>query len=228
MKKDLYILSLGGSIIVPDDVDTKFVKKFRKLIISEIKKGKKFIIITGGGKVCRRYQHALGEIRKTSNIDRDWMGIHVTRLNAQFMKLVFDKYACDDVVLNPEKKVRFSKPILIGAGWEPGWSTDYDAVLIAKTYGAKTIVNLSNITKIYTKDPNKYKNAKPIDRINWQDFRKIVGNKWVPGKNTPFDPIASKLAQSLDLRVVSMNGRNMDNFKEFLKGKNFVGSVIEG
>ena len=226
MKKETFIISLGGSIIVPDQIDVGFVKDFRKLIISQTKKNRRFVIVTGGGKVCRRYQGAGAEVRKMSAEERDWIGIYVTQLNSHFMRMCFGKYASEKTVFNIHKKVKFDEPVIFGAGWEPGTSTDYDAVILAKQYNAKTILNLSNIDKVYTKDPNKYKSAKPIDSISWPDFRKIVGNTFTPGGNYPFDPIASKKAQKLGLKVVSMNGNNMPNLKNFFDGKDFVGTVI--
>ena len=35
------IISLGGSLVVPDEVDVKFLKEFRKIIIKHLK-DKKF------------------------------------------------------------------------------------------------------------------------------------------------------------------------------------------
>lgn len=226
MKKETFIVSLGGSIIVPDQIDVDFIKAFRTLIINQTKKNRRFIIVTGGGKVCRRYQGAGAEVRKMSAEEKDWIGIYVTQMNSHFMRILFGDYASEKTVFNIHKKVAFDKPIMFGAGWEPGTSTDYDAVILAKQYGAKTILNLSNIDKVYTKDPNKYKSAKPIDQISWPDFRKIVGNTFTPGGNYPFDPIASKEAESLGLRVVSMNGRNIDNLKSFFAGKEYIGTEI--
>ncbi len=49
------IISLGGSLIVPDNIDTKFLKEFKELILEHVKKGKKFFIICGGGRICRKY-----------------------------------------------------------------------------------------------------------------------------------------------------------------------------
>jgi uridylate kinase len=115
---------------------------------------------------------------------------------------------------------------MVGAGWKPGWSTDYDAVLICKDYGVKTIVNLSNINKVYDKDPKIFKEAKPIDRISWDDFRKIVGNKWVPGMNIPFDPIAALKAQGLGLKVVLI-GRDFENIRKYFDGEEFIGTIIQ-
>ena len=99
--------------------------------------------------------------------------------------------------------------------------------MLAKTYGAKEVINLSNIDYVYDKDPNKFKNAKKIERINWKDFRKnIVGYKWVPGENVPFDPIASRLAEKSSLKVVIMNGKNLTEVKKALEGGEFKGTIV--
>jgi uridylate kinase len=117
------------------------------------------------------------------------------------------------------------EPVVVGAGWKPGWSTDYDAVLVCEDYGAKTIINLSNLQKICDKDPKKFKDAKEIDKITWKDFRKLVGDKWIPGMHAPFDPIASKKAQELGIKVVFM-GKDFDNVKKYFNGEQFVGTII--
>lgn len=224
----LYVISLGGSIIFPEQVDATFVKNFRELILSRVEQGDRFIIITGGGRLARLYQGALTEIRNANDVDRDWVGIYATQANGKFMQQVFAEHACDTFVLDPEEEVTFDKPILVGAGYEPGWSTDMDAVLVARTYGAKTILNLSNIEKIYTADPKKDPSAQPIDTMSWTELREIVGDTWTPGMNTPFDPSAAKLAQELDLKVVAMGGRNLANLQSFFDGGDFIGSTIEG
>lgn len=224
----LYVISLGGSIIFPEQVDATFVKNFRELVLSRVKQGDRFIIITGGGRLARLYQGALTEIRNANDVDRDWVGIYATQANGKFMQQVFAEHACDTFVLDPEEEVKFDKPILVGAGYEPGWSTDMDAVLVARTYGAKTILNLSNIEKIYTADPKKDPSAQPIDTMSWTELREIVGDTWTPGMNTPFDPSAATLAQELDLKVVAMGGRNLANLQSFFDGGDFIGSTIEG
>ena len=103
-----------------------------------------------------------------------------------------------------------SNRVLIAAGWKPGFSSDTDAVYLAEKFGAKKVVNLSNIAKVYTADPKLDPTATPIDSISWTDFRLMVGDTWTPGKNTPFDPIASKEAQRLSLTVICADGRNIE------------------
>ena len=62
--------------------------------------------------------------------------------------------------------------------------------------------------------------------ISWDDFRKLVGDKWDPGLNMPFDPIASKEAETLSLKVAIINGKNLESFENFLDNKSFVGTLI--
>lgn len=226
--KNTFIISLGGSLMVPPTgIDWKFLKKFKALILAQVKSGKRFYLITGGGTTCRDYQGAAAKISSLSQTNLDWIGIHVTKLHAQFLRILFGNHAHSEIINNPTLQIKTNKKIIIGSGWKPGCSTDKDAVLIAKANKVKTIINLSNIDYVYDKDPKKYKDAKRIEKVNWQDFRKIVGSKWAPGLNKPFDPVASKQAQQLGLQVVIMNGKKLENLKNFLAKRKFKGTVVK-
>ncbi len=227
MKKTLSVISVGGSLINPGEVDTSFLSNFKKLIAERISKGDRFILITGGGKLARKYNEALIQITAASPKDLDWLGIQATWLNAKLVQLMFGKLAHPNIISDPNKKVGFKEKILVAGGWMPGRSTDDDAVRLAKVYGANTVINLSNIDFVYTKDPNKFADAKKITQIAWPDFRKIVGHKWDPGKNAPFDPTAAGLAAKLKLKVIIANGKNLPNLKNILENKPFIGTTIK-
>jgi uridylate kinase len=222
----LFVISVGGSLIYSEGIDTGFLKKFRDLILRQIKKGNRFILVTGGGKIARKYQDGLKQVSKASDNDLDWMGIYGTRINAELVRLMFGKLAYPVIVLNPNKKINSNAKILVGGGWKPGRSTDDDAVRLAKIYGAKTIINLSNIDYVYDKDPKKNKTAKKIIRASWKSFIKIVGAKWRPGANLPFDPTAAQTAKAHRLQVIIANGKNLKNLQNILEGKKFKGTVI--
>jgi uridylate kinase len=231
MQKDnIIVISLGGSLIVPDEIDWGFVKSFKEIIKKRIAKGSRFIIITGGGKLSRRYQDAAVKITdKLTNDDRDWLGIHATRMNAHFIRTIFRANAHPRINKNPndlEDFFNFKENILVAAGWRPGFSTDYDAVLLGKYFGVTKIINMSNIDYVCDKDPNKFPDAKKIKTISWPDFQKMVGNIWDPGMNAPFDPIASKLASEAKMEVVILNGKKLKNMENCLEGKKFNGTVI--
>jgi len=233
-KNNLIIISLGGSLIVPDQIDWMFLKNFRKIILKHIRKGKRFVIVTGGGNTARQYQQAANKVTRLTRDDQDWIGIHSTRLNAHLIKTIFRRVAHPRINKNPRTKAKIEdhfahgEKVMVAAGWRPGWSTDYVSTILAERLGAKTIINLSNIKYAFDKDPKKFKNAKPIKKIGWKDFRKIVGNKWDPGLNLPFDPIASKNAQKNNMRVIIAEGKNLSNLEKILTGKDFIGTVIEG
>jgi len=223
----MLIISLGGSLIVPNTIDVDFVRNFQKAIAKHAKKHGGIIIICGGGSTARKYQAAFRAVK--SGVFRnalDEVGIAATRLNALFIQQVFGALADKKIIEDPTKKHVSKKRILIGCGWKPGFSTDMDAVLAAKTYGADTVVNLSDISHIYDSDPKKNPKAKPVQRMEWKDLRKIVGNKWSPGAHLPFDPVAAKEGEKLGLRLVFLTGRNMKNFEKFLKGEKFVGTSV--
>jgi uridylate kinase len=221
------VISLGGSLIVPNGgINYHFLKRFRDLIVKHVGQGRRFVIITGGGKIARHYQEAARKIINIHPEDIDWIGIHATRLNAHLLRTIFRKRAHPKLFWDPNDQFSWRKPILIGAGWKPGSSTDYIATLAAQKFKAQTVINLSNIDYVYDRDPKKYKNAKRIKEIEWKDFKKMMGGKWIPGANLPFDPVASRLAEKLKLRVVVMNGRRLGEFEKALKRKSFHGSLI--
>jgi uridylate kinase len=220
------VISLGGSVLAPAVIDYEFLRKFRKLLLKFVKDDKRFVIICGGGKTSREYMAAASKVVKLTDDDLDWLGIHATRLNAHLLRTILRDVAHKRVIRNPNEKLSFKERILIAAGWKPGWSTDHVAVLLARNYGAATIINISNVNYVYDKDPTKHADAKPLQVVGWKRFRKMVGNKWSPGLNTPFDPVASRNAESFKLKVVIM-GKELNNLEDFLLGKPFKGTVIE-
>ena len=229
------VLSVGGSIVVPDAPDTEFLTKFINMVKEWLSKdeSRKLILVVGGGAPARVYQNAYKNIAEKTGISSaldaaDWIGIMATRLNAQLVKAAFGDLCQNDVVYDPTAPIDFKGQVLLAAGWHPGFSTDNDAVLLAEKHGAKTVVNLSNIEKVYTDDPRKNPDAKPIDQISWADFRKMVGDEWTPGKNCPFDPIASKKADECNMTVICASGQNIENIKNILDEKPFIGTQIGG
>lgn len=223
------VLSVGGSIISPEGVDTAFIGQFREAIMGYLEKNReaRLILVTGGGYPARLYQNGYKAVcTDVSDHELDMIGIAATRLNAALMKAVFSDVCLDVVVTDPSADIAFSGRILIAAGWKPGFSSDTDAVYLARRFGAKRVINLSNIKKVYTADPAVDPDATALDTISWDDFRAMVGDTWTPGKNLPFDPIASREAQEGNLSVICADGRNLENTLNILNSKDFIGTLI--
>lgn len=220
------VVSLGGSLIAPEEIDTEFLTSFREFILSYIQKGYSFVLITGGGKVCRKYQAALKDMREVETEDLDWMGIETTRTNAMLVKLLFKEEAHPEVILDPKDAAGVESDVIVAAGWKPGASTDYDAVEMALITGAESILNLSNTDYVYTADPRIDPTAEKVEVISWEEYRKLIPTKWMSGSNTPFDPIASKLADEHNLQVCVINGKNLEAIGHAIDNMPFAGTMI--
>lgn len=233
--KNTFVLSVGGSVFAPNDqdnrIDIQYLHDFEEFIRKQIAKKRRFFIVCGGGYTARQYRDAAKQAagRDLTDEDLDWLGIHATRLNAHLFRTIFRDVAYPWILKHFDMvdKNAANSPVVVCGGWKPGWSTDYDAALIAHDYNIHTVINLSNIDQVYDKDPNKFKDAKPIKKMKWEELVKIVGSKWKPGLNSPFDPIASKLAQKIKLKLIVCNGHDFDNLEKILSGKEYKGTTIE-
>ncbi|MBI5452613.1 UMP kinase [Candidatus Gottesmanbacteria bacterium] len=222
------IISFGGSLVVPNGgIDSQYLSQFNKFIREKIATGRRFFIVVGGGTLARHYIDAGKNIEgELSDWDLDWLGIHSTRLNAHLIRTIFRDVAHPRIIHDYEKKIEnLKEPLVVAAGWKPGFSTDYCAVILGRDYNANIIINMSNITSVYDKDPNKFSDAKPLHNLTWEEFEKLVGTKWSPGSNLPFDPVASKLSKELGMHVYVV-GKSLDNLDKILEGKDFLGTVI--
>lgn len=224
------VLSVGGSIIAPQEPDVHFLAQFVAMVRQWLSESDecRLILVAGGGAPARTYQNAYRSIvgGAFDSAAADWIGVMATRLNAELLRAAVGDLCLDPVVTNPTEAKEFSGRVLVAAGWKPGFSSDNDAVLLAEKFGADTVVNLSNIEKVCTDDPRTNPAARPLDTVSWPDFRKMVGDEWTPGKNTPFDPVASRKAEALGLKVICAGGRNIQNIRAILDGREFVGTSI--
>lgn len=230
--KERYILSVGGSLIVPQSgIATDFLTKLNNFIRHqlELHPNRQFFLVAGGGQTARDYIGAGKEVvgHELSDEDLDWLGIHSSRLNAQLVRTIFRDIAHPVIIKDYEYIRKVTEPVVVGAGWKPGRSTDYCSVMLAEDYMVKTVINLSNIKQVYDKDPKKFTDAVPKEQMNWTEFRQMVGDEWSPGLNAPFDPIAAKKSQELGLKVAVMNGSDLENLENFLEEHPFVGTIIE-
>lgn len=222
------VMSVGGSLIVPDQIDTTFLQTLHTFIVKETAQGRRFIIIAGGGRTARRYQDAAAAVTTLTSDDLDWMGLHATRLNGHLLRTIFRDIAHPAVITNPDEilDVPETSAVVIAAGYRPGCSTDLRAIQIATRLGAKKVINLSNIDYVYTADPRIDATATKIETISWPDFRALIPAEWDPGLSAPFDPVAAKEAERAAIEVAVINGNHPTALTEYLAGSDFVGTRI--
>ncbi len=215
------VISLGGSVIVPKELDVKFLKEFVKLI-KKYRKKHKFSIVCGGGHTARIYTRKAKEFNLSTKEAHE-LGVSATHLNAQFLAKVLNATFSKEHPL----KIGKMKGIIVSGGYKPGWTTDTDAALIAKSMKADILVNITDVKGIYTKDPDKYKDAKLIQNMSWKEFEKMFGKKITgAGKHYVFDPLAGQICKKNKIKVVVIS-KNLKNLENLLKDKKFVGTVVE-
>ena len=91
--KKVVVLSLGGSLIVPQEIDWKFLKSFKEILLHNSRHFK-FVVVCGGGSIARVYIRGLEHLQlKNKQYFQNNLGISTTRLNARFMTYFFGKDA---------------------------------------------------------------------------------------------------------------------------------------
>jgi uridylate kinase len=226
--KKVIVLSLGGSLIVPDQIDVTFLKEFKEVIKKHSKKYK-FVIVCGGGSIARKYISALKEDGKNDYL-QSLIGISVTRLNARFLAYFFGKDPTSGIPQDIKHvKNLLEKNDLVFCGglrYAPDQTSDTNAVKLA--HELKTdFINLTNVKGLYDSNPKENKNAKFIPRTTIEEFNKIVmAIPSKPGMHAPVDHSAMKIIKKHKIRTIII-GKDMKQFDNFLSGKDFIGSVIE-
>ena len=223
------VLSLGGSLIIPkstDRVDNKFLKSFKKLL--DAHKSTRFIIVVGGGSTARKYIDALNE-NKASTRSKCLMGIGVTRLHAKFLTHFFGKHVSPHVPTNLQdikKFIKKHKIVLTGAlRYEEDNTSDGTAAKIAN-YFKTDFINVTDVKGLYTKNPKKYKDARLVKAISFEEFDKLISRmKFRPGQHFILDQHAAKIIKKHKVRTIIV-GKDLKNLGKCLSGKKFTGTVI--
>lgn len=229
MKKRILVLSLGGSLIIPEEINTKFLKEFRQIIEKNFK-NYKFIVVCGGGSIARKYINGLKQANESIYL-QGMAGIATTRMNARFMTYLFGKDANEGIphdMKHVASLINKNEIVFCGAlRYAPNETSDGTAAKLA-SYFKTDFVNLTNVPGLYNKNPKKYKNTKFIPYISWKKFYKMATKiAFKPGQHFVLDQSATKLIMDKKIKTYIL-GDNMKNFDDFLKGKKFKGTVIFG
>lgn len=226
--KKAVVMSLGGSLIIPDEIDLEFLRKFRE-VIKKNAKDYKFIIVCGGGSVARKYINALREEGKSDYL-QSLAGISVTRLNARFMAYFFGKdpeWGIPHDMKHVSNVLRKEDVVFCGAlRYAPNQTSDATACRLA-AFLKSDFINLTNVKGLYDKNPKKYKDAKFIPSATREQLAKIVHQvEQKPGMHAPVDYTAMKIIMQNKLRVFIL-GKDTRQLDNLLKGKAFIGSRID-
>lgn len=225
----IMVISLGGSLIVPEKTDFKFLKTFRTALRKQYKKWR-FVIVCGGGSIARKYINLL-EKGGAKEKELSMAGIRVTRMNAIIMMELFGKEANDKLPMNmKEVKDNLHKNNVVICGalrYTQKSTSDGTAAKLAHYLGAE-FINMTNIKGLYSDNPKTNKNAKFIPYESWKDFDKRANAiKYHSGQHFVLDQKAATMIRKDKIRTYII-GSDTKNIDKILNSQKFTGTLICG
>lgn len=229
MEKKVVVISLGGSLIVPDKINTKFLEAFKRTLRKHYEKHK-FVVVCGGGTIARKYISILAAEGKSQR-ELSIAGIRATRMNALILMQLFGKEANNILPFNM-KDVKDSlaknKVIFCGAlRFAPNSTSDSTAAKLAHYFGAD-FINMTNVKGLYSDNPLTNKNARFISHESWKEFEKrALKLKYHSGQHFVLDQKASVTIREYKIKTFII-GSDTKNIDKILDGKKFAGTLICG
>jgi len=226
--KKVRVISLGGSLIIPEKVDHTLLESFKKVLRKNYGKNK-FVVVCGGGSIARKYIFLLKKEGKPIK-EQSLAGIRATRMNSNVMIQFFGDEANKSVPMSMKEvrsNLKKNKVVFCGAlRYAEKETTDGTAAKLAK-YFKTELINLSNVSGLYTSNPLKNKKAKFIRTISWKSFDEMASKiPYKPGQHFILDQNAAKIIRK-NKTPAYLFGPDMKNLNNYLNGKKFIGTEIK-
>ncbi len=226
---DTVVVSIGGSILVPDDDDKDYIVKLAKML-NRISGQVNLFIVVGGGRIAR-YYIKLGRSLGADESYLDEIGIQVTRLNARMLIIALGDSAYHVPAERFDEALSAAKnhKIVIMGGTHPGHTTDAVSAMLGERAGAVRLVNATSVDGVYTADPKKDPKAKRLESMPFERLIEIC-MKVAPGAgpNVVFDPLGAKIVARSGIETRVVQGRDLKELENAILGKKFHGTIIKG
>jgi uridylate kinase len=203
-EEETIVLKLSGSLFFSDRFDDVASTIVRVL---ERKTALRLVLVAGGGKTAREYIEVAGKLG-ADQASLDEIGIAVSRINARVLAAALGGIAVQRIpkslgelveaveLGSPEKRA-----VVIG-GLHPGQSTNAVGALAAEKLKASLFVNATDVAQVYTEDPKKFPDAKPLSSVTPGELGRILGSESMrAGSYDLMDPVALKLVERSKIRT---------------------------
>lgn len=228
-KKDTVVISIGGSIVAPPNLDVTYIDALAKLL-ADLSKNVRIFCVTGGGWIARQYIEAARQFGAGEE-ELDLIGIAATRMNAQLLIAALSKYTA--VPVRPMASVEATADsaegfdISVMGGTFPGHSTDYVGAELAAHVKARRFINATNVDGVYSADPNVVSTAEFYQEVSIDTLIKMMGTEWkMAGTKAVMDGPACALIKQNKIPTVVVSGRNLPELTKAIKGEPFHGTII--
>jgi uridylate kinase len=230
---DRVAIVLGGSILAPAELDPAFLQEVAAHL-TEWSRSHQLFVVVGGGSPARKHITA-ARLSGVSEDLLDRIGIQATRLNAQMLCCILRKVGADvnlEVPLSTAQAIRVAQQhaIVVMGGTVPGHSTDYVAVELAVEGGCARFVDATNVDGVYTRDPNKHRDAKFLPEMSFEELLGVIGEREWTAAGAPgvVDGPATVLLARNGIPTCVVRGTELDNLGKAVRGEPFHGTHITG
>ncbi len=207
----LIILSVGGSILAKELSPDSFLGYANAL--KELAKEHEIIVVTGGGVAARDY---INVARSTgaNEVECDYIGIDITRLNAKLLISALGDAAYPE----PPKDYKQAQEVLptgkiiVMGGVIPGQTTDAVAAILTEYLKADMLVISTAVDGVYSADPHKDPQAIKYDTMTAKQLvNTVMTTEMKAGSKSPVDPLAAKIIERCKIETIVMEGSDPQN-----------------
>jgi len=228
MAKEVIVISLGGSMLIPEKINTEYLEEFKKILFKN-KKRYKFVVVCGGGKTARNYIKGLEGVDERKQYFQSLLGISATRMNARFMTYFFGKDANQGIPHDmKEVKGMLKRNDFVFCGalrYAKNETSDGTAAKLAHYFNSE-FINLTNVKGLHGKNPKKFHSAKFIPDISHKQFLKMARKiGFTPGQHFVLDQTAAKIIKEFNI-ITYILGPDLKNLDNVLNDKHFIGTII--
>ena len=233
MKDKKIVIKIGGSLLFTKDkvLDRVKIDKFCQIFKSN-KYSRSHIIVCGGGMIAREYINAVRSFHGNEALC-DTFGIDLSRINSKLLIASFQDFAFPLVPKTIQElsiALLFKKIIIMG-GLQPGQSTTSVALEVAEFINAEELVILTDVEGIYDKDPKKYKDAKLLKNLTYDQLQQIIINssedkQAAAGEYRIFDAVSLQILKRSNIKILIMSGKDLKEFEKYWNGEEDITCTI--
>lgn len=223
---DKVVVSIGGSILIPDKDDSSYIRELSALL-RELVQDFQIVVICGGGKISRYYANTGRELGGDT-FQLDELGIMITRANAGLLRIALGDLRVEELPLDAERAAALSAPgnVVVMGGTVPGHTTDAVSSMVAKALGADRIVNATSVNAVYSEDPRHNPDAERYTDMTIDQLAGIVYSEHGAGKSSVFDPLGIRIAKENAIDIVIVDGRDLGELANAIRGQGFRGTLV--
>ncbi|WP_406660181.1 UMP kinase [Methanolobus sp. ZRKC3] len=210
----LVILSIGGSILAKELKPDSFLAYAAAL--KELSSEHDVIVVTGGGVAARDYI-SVARSTGSNEVECDYIGIDITRLNAKLLISALGDAAYNAVphdYKEAEKALSSGKIIVMG-GVIPGQTTDAVSAILTEYLNADLLVIATAVDGVYSADPREDPNAAKYETMTAKELvNTVMTTEMKAGSKSPVDPLAAKIIERCEFETIVMDGSNPQDVLE--------------